>query len=109
MTKKDTTDQLLDDALGPQPYTFIALGQHYWEKRDDGVEALKAVKHRLAGGGLTPAKYQLALYKVDRDTVVTGTGGFSYPGEGMRPELVRVVEVTKANGRFKDLPLDAFK
>lgn len=88
--------------------TFIALGENYWEKRDTDNEAIRALKKRLAGGGMTPKQYNIAIYKGHPDTVVDGLGYLTYP-RGTNPELVRVVQVTKSNGAVKDLPLDDFK
>lgn len=88
---------------------YIAMGQNYWTKRDTMEKAIAALKKECRGG-MTPAKWKMAVYRCDDFlTTVDELGGFRWRKGANRPELVRVCEVTKSNGHVKDLPLESLK
>lgn len=85
--------------------SYIAVGQNYWQKAGTAERALVALKRRLRGGGLTPAQYRVGIYQCHPSTCIDGMGHFRFELGGGEPKLVRLVEVAKATGRVRDLPV----
>lgn len=74
---------------------YIAIGPNVWGKSDTAEEAIRKARREY---GRKLADYD--LFSVGPDTTVSGLGGFEYPHDGPKPQLVRKVR------KGKLLPLD---